>query len=51
MLNERYNAKNHTKIREHIKKTGAIDLINNEFSTWELLPYEEKSGCGSCAAK
>jgi len=29
----------------------AIDLINKEFSTWELIPYEEKSGCGNCAAK
>ncbi len=29
MLNERYTAQNHTKIREHIKKTGAFDLLNN----------------------
>ena len=26
---ELYNARNHTQIRKHIKKTGAFDLINN----------------------
>ncbi len=29
MPNHSYNAKNHTQIREHIKKTGAFDLLNN----------------------
>ena len=32
--------------------TDALDLVNSEFSNWELLPFEEKKdGCSSCAAK
>ncbi len=30
----------------------ALDLINAEFGSWELVDLSEKSsGCGSCAAK
>ena len=29
----------------------ALETINAEFSTWELVLHEEKKGCGSCAAK
>ena len=29
----------------------AIEFINQEFPTWELVPYEEKSGCSTCVAK
>ena len=30
----------------------ALEHINSEFETWELVPYEkEKSGCSSCVAK
>jgi hypothetical protein len=30
----------------------ALSLINQEFGTWDLVDLvEEKSGCGSCAAK
>ena len=29
----------------------ALKTINQEFEGWELAPYEEKSGCSSCAAK
>lgn len=29
----------------------ALELVNSEFSTWELFDMGEKSGCGSCVAK
>ena len=30
----------------------AIKTVNEEFGTWELVPYEvEKSDCGSCGNK
>lgn len=29
----------------------ALDIIHSEFGTWELYEFEEKSGCGSCAAR
>ncbi len=29
----------------------AIINVNEEFTSWELLAYEKKDGCGSCAAK
>jgi hypothetical protein len=29
----------------------ALQLINEEFGTWTLEAFEEKSGCGSCVAK
>lgn len=30
----------------------AIEMINEDFSTWELKPFEVKTkDCGSCAAK
>ena len=29
----------------------ALQAINEEFGNWELVSLEEKSGCGSCAAK
>ena len=29
----------------------AIISLNQEFGTWELVAYEQKSGCGSCVAK
>ena len=35
---------------EHDFLTDAIDLINDEFGTWELVDLND-SGCGSCAAK
>ncbi|NRA62914.1 MAG: hypothetical protein HRU19_00440 [Pseudobacteriovorax sp.] len=37
---------------EHDDVQAAIDLINEEFGTWELRDvHETKSGCGSCVAK
>lgn len=36
---------------EHDYLQDAIDLINDEFGTWDLVDLGEKSGCGSCAAK
>lgn len=30
--------------------TDAVEAVNSEFGTWELVPYEKK-GCGTCAAK
>jgi len=29
----------------------ALDLINEEFSTWDTVDFEPEKGCGSCAAK
>ena len=29
----------------------ALQVINEEFGTWELETFEEKSGCSSCVAK
>lgn len=29
----------------------ALDLINNEFGTWDLKDFVPPSGCGSCVAK
>jgi len=30
----------------------ALKTINDEFSTWELIPYDkEKSSCSTCVAK
>ena len=29
----------------------ALQVINDEFGTWELQTFEEKSGCSSCVAK
>ena len=30
----------------------ALDLINSEFQTWELIAYDKgQSGCGSCSNK
>lgn len=38
---------------EHDFLDDALALINDEFSTWELVSYDDnkKTGCGSCAAK
>ncbi len=37
---------------EHDFLCDAIDLVNQEFGTWELVTIEEKkSGCSSCHAK
>ena len=35
---------------EHDFLTDAINLINDEFGTWDLIDLND-SGCGSCAAK
>ena len=29
----------------------ALEMINEEFSTWKLISFNGKSGCGSCVAK
>ena len=29
----------------------ALEVVNNEFGTWEIVDLSAKSGCGSCAAK
>lgn len=29
----------------------ALDCINQEFGNWELVSFEGKKECGSCAAK
>jgi hypothetical protein len=29
----------------------ALELINGEFGTWELVDLTAKKGCGSCVAK
>lgn len=29
----------------------ALELVNDEFSTWEKVDFEPEKGCGSCAAK
>lgn len=29
----------------------ALKTVNDEFATWELAPYEEKSGCSTCSNK
>ena len=29
----------------------ALDVINSEFGTWEILDLGAKKGCGSCVAK
>ncbi len=29
----------------------AIELINDEFSSWEKVDFEPEKGCGTCAAK
>lgn len=29
----------------------ALELINDEFSTWDKVDFEPEKGCGSCAAK
>lgn len=29
----------------------ALYVINEEFGTWQLESFDEKSGCGSCVAK
>ena len=38
---------------EHDYLEDALKLLEDEFPTWELTPYEskKKSGCSSCAAK
>lgn len=37
---------------EHDYLIDALELINDEFGTWEKKEFEEeKDGCGSCAAK
>ena len=37
---------------EHEFLDDALDMINDEFSSWELVSYEQKkSGCSSCSAK
>lgn len=29
----------------------ALHVINQEFGSWQIESFEEKSGCGSCVAK
>lgn len=29
----------------------ALEFINQEFSSWELVHYDKKKGCSDCAAK
>ena len=36
---------------EHDYLEDAIINVNEEFPSWELTAYGEKSGCGSCVAK
>ncbi len=36
---------------EHEYLQDALELCSEEFGTWELVSFEEKSGCGNCAAK
>lgn len=37
---------------EHEFLEDALQMIHEEFGSWELVPYEkQKSGCSSCAAK
>ena len=31
--------------------SDALDVVNQEFGTWEAESFEEKKGCGSCVAK
>jgi hypothetical protein len=28
----------------------ALACVNEEFGTWDLVPYEDKNGCSSCSA-
>jgi hypothetical protein len=35
---------------EHAFLSDALEMINEEFGTWQLESFD-KSGCGSCAAK
>ena len=37
---------------EHDMLEDAVDLLNQEFSTWEFVDYEKKKeGCSTCVAK
>ena len=37
---------------EHSFLSDALELINEEFATWELQSFEgKKNGCSSCVAK
>ncbi|MEY4630644.1 MAG: hypothetical protein RIQ81_764 [Pseudomonadota bacterium] len=36
---------------EHEFLEDALQLINSEFGTWELVDLSAKKGCGSCVAK
>jgi hypothetical protein len=29
----------------------ALTSVNEEFGSWELLSFDQKSGCGTCVAK
>lgn len=31
--------------------TDALQVVNDEFGTWELVDLSKKQGCGSCVAK
>ena len=31
--------------------SDALEVINEEFGTWQTESFDGKSGCGSCAAK
>ncbi len=36
--------------KEHEFLSDALEMINEEFGTWQLESFD-KSGCGSCVAK